>query len=273
MRRSLFALLALVAFPAVLAAQRPGEVAGRVAEAGTDAPLEMASVEVPELGIRVWTDGTGRFLLRGVEAGAYRLRVSRTGYAGRTAEVRVRNGEAAWLAIHLSPAAVVLDAVTATGARDALAEGTVVTRGQIERSGARTAAEVAARAAGVVLRQSGPTGAQTVSIRGSGADAVLVLVDGAPLNDPVSGEADLSAIPAHSIERLTVLAGAQSARYGPGAEAGVVLIDTRAGEVVPSAELSAGPMDERAGRGEWGTSVRSRWGASFATCAIPTIPP
>ncbi|HYR11344.1 MAG TPA: TonB-dependent receptor plug domain-containing protein, partial [Longimicrobium sp.] len=238
----------LLATPA--AAQRPGEIAGRVVEAGTAAPVEAAAVEVPELGVRAWTDGTGRFRLRGVEPGTYRVRVSRSGYAARQVAAEVRNGEEAWLEVQLAPAAVALQAVRVTA--EPAEGGTLVSREEIEAGGARTAAEVLERVPGVVVRSVGATGARTVSIRGSTADAVLVLVDGVPLNDPVSGEADLGAVPAQSIDRVTVLPGARSARYGPRAAAGVVLIETRAAEVRRAAELSVGTLEERSGRGEWG---------------------
>jgi vitamin B12 transporter len=242
----------LSAVPA--AAQRPGEIAGRVVEAGTAAPVEAAAVEVPQLGVRAWTDGTGRFRFRGVEPGVYRVRVSRAGYAARQAEASVRNGEEAWLEVALAPAAVALQAVRVTAEAAPAEGGTAVSREQIEAGGARTAAEVLERVPGVVVRSTGATGARTVSIRGSTADAVLVLVDGVPLNDPVSGEADLAAVPAQSIHRVTVLPGARSARYGPRATAGVVLIETRAAEVRQSVELSAGTLGERAGRAEWGAA-------------------
>ena len=233
-------------------AQRPGEIAGRVVEAGTAAPVEAAAVEVPQLGLRAWTDGTGRFRVRGVEPGIYRIRVSRAGYAARQVEAEVRNGAEAWIDVQLAPAAVALQAVRVTAEAEPAEGGTRVSREEIEAGGARTAAEVLERVPGVVVRSTSATGAQTVSIRGSAADAVLVLVDGVPLNDPVSGEADLSAVPAQSIDRVTVLPGARSARYGPRAAAGVVLIETRAAEVRRAAELSAGTLGERAGRAEWG---------------------
>jgi vitamin B12 transporter len=240
----------LLAAPA--SAQRPGELAGRVVEAGTAAPVEAAAVEVPELGVRAWTDGTGRFRFRGVEPGTYRIRVSRAGYAARQVALEVRNGEEAWLEVQLAAAAVALEAVRVTADAAPAEGGTRVSREEIEAGGARTAAEVLERVPGVVVRSTGASGAQTVSIRGSAADAVLVLVDGVPLNDPVSGEADVGAVPAQSIDRVTVLPGARSARYGPRAAAGVVLIETRAAEVRRVAELSVGTLEERAGRGEWG---------------------
>ncbi|HEX6373171.1 MAG TPA: TonB-dependent receptor [Longimicrobium sp.] len=240
----------LLATPA--AAQRPGEIAGRVVEVGTAAPVEAAAVDVPELGVRAWTDGTGRFRVRGVEPGTYRVRISRSGYAARQVAAQVRNGEEAWLEVQLAAAAVALQTVRVTAEAQPAEGGTRVSREEIEAGGARTAAEVLERVPGVVIRSTGATGARTVSIRGSAADAVLVLVDGVALNDPVSGEADLSGVPAQSIDRVTVLPGARSARYGPRAAAGVVLIETRAAEVRRAAELSVGTLEERAGRGEWG---------------------
>jgi vitamin B12 transporter len=257
MRRNGWMMLLLCLLPLRLEAQRPGELAGRVADGGTGAPVEMAAVEIPELGLRVWTDASGRFRFRGLEPGPYRVRVTRTGYAAGAGSAEVRNGEEAWISITLTALAVTLDPLTVIGEPDPLVYGTQVTRAEIERSGARTAADLVERVPGAVIRQSSPTGAQTVSIRGGAPDAVLVLVDGAPVNDPVTGEADLSAVPAQSVERMTVLPGAQSARYGPRAAAGVVLIETRAGEVSRAAALSLGTLEERAGRGEWGASTRS----------------
>ncbi|HEV3052185.1 MAG TPA: TonB-dependent receptor, partial [Longimicrobium sp.] len=194
----------------------------------------------------------GRFRLRGIEPGLYHVRISRAGYAARQMEAEVRNGEEAWLEVRLTPAAVALQAVRVTAEAESAEGGTRVSREQIEAAGARTAAEVLERVPGVVVRSTGATGAQTVSIRGSTADAVLVVVDGVPLNDPVTGEADLASVSAQSIERVTVLPGARGARYGPRATAGVVLIETRAAEVRRSVELSAGTLGERAARAEWG---------------------
>jgi vitamin B12 transporter len=257
MRHRWWMVLLLALLPLRLEAQRPGELAGRVTDAATGAPVELAAVEISELGLRAWTDASGRFRFRGLEPGPYRVRATRTGYAAGAGFAEVRNGEEAWISIGLSPVAVALEALTVVGAPDPLVHGTQVTRAEIERSGARTAAELVERVPGAVIRQSGATGAQTVSIRGGAPDAVLVLVDGAPVNDPVTGEADLGAVPAHSVERLTVLPGAQSARYGPRAAAGVVVIETRAGEVSRAAALSLGTLKERAGRAEWGVSTRS----------------
>ena len=67
---------------------------------------------------------------------------------------------------------------------------------------------------------------KSLSLRGAGATGVMVLLDGIPLSSPGTS-VDLSRIPAAITERLEVLRGAASARYGPGALGGVVNLVTR----------------------------------------------
>ena len=248
-------LIGSMSLPIDVEAQWPGELAGTVTDAATGAPVEAALVELPGAGRSARTDGAGAFRLRGLEPGDYRIVVSRTGYAAREAAAEVANGRVTRVSISLQPVPAELETIRATATRDRVAEGTRIGRAEIERSGARTAAEVVERVPGVTMRTTGVTGERTASVRGGSADAVLVLVDGAPANDPLTGEADLSAIPAHAVESVTVLPGARTARYGPRAEAGVVLIETRAPDRRRAAELSAGSLGERSGRLEWGGSL------------------
>ncbi len=165
--------------------------------------------------------------MRGLESGEHTLRISRMGYAPLEREVEVRSGVSTWvnLSLGLQPVEVEEIQVEARAAVDA--NRNVITRSEIERRGELTAAGLVQGLPGVVVQRRGPGAPQTISIRGSSADEVLVLLDGAPLNDPITGTADLSTIPTSQIERLTVLRGSQSAIYGPGAAGGVVLIESR----------------------------------------------
>jgi len=260
--RILFLLLGMMAFgSSSLLAQFPGEVAGTVTDAETGAVVEAASVELAGTNAAARTDASGVFRVRGVDPGEYRLAVRRAGYAPREVSVSVRNGTTARADVALHAVPVALRALQVT-AEAADASATTIGRARIEESGARTAAEVVERAGGVVVHSTGVTGERTVSIRGSAADEVLVLVDGAPLNDPVTGAADLSTVPAADVERVTVLPGARTARYGPRAQAGVVLIETRAAQARRAAELSAGSLGEWSGRGELGAALgRAAWTA------------
>lgn len=80
---------------------------------------------------------------------------------------------------------------------------------------------------GLALRGAQAGGGQAVSVRGSRPEAVLVLLDGIPINDPLTGRADLSTVPVATLESATLVRGAGSARYGSGALAGVLLLSSR----------------------------------------------
>jgi vitamin B12 transporter len=104
----------------------------------------------------------------------------------------------------------------------------VVTAEEIAARGAKTVADAIEAVAGLSLNDKGPDGAQVaVSIRGSTTNQVLVLVDGVRVNDALSGMADLSRIPAESIERIEVMRGGASSLYGGDAVGGVVNIITK----------------------------------------------
>ncbi len=88
-------------------------------------------------------------------------------------------------------------------------------------------AQVLSSAPGVTVQDSGGSGQRkTVSLRGLAPNATLVLLDGVPLAGPGQA-ADLSRIPVAALDRLEVLRGGGSARYGPGALGGVVNLVTR----------------------------------------------
>ncbi len=92
---------------------------------------------------------------------------------------------------------------------------------------AKDTAELLAPTPGAVLSDAGGVGQRkSLSLRGAGSTGVMVLLDGIPLTSPGTA-VDLSRIPAVITERLEVLRGAASARYGPGALGGVVNLVTR----------------------------------------------
>ncbi|MBI4540933.1 MAG: TonB-dependent receptor [Gemmatimonadetes bacterium] len=241
------------------AAQSPGELLGRVTDAETGAPVQAASVELLELDRRALSDAAGAYRLRGLEPGHYTMRVLRLGYAEATRPVEIENGRARRMDLALAPVPVPIAGLAVVGARE---QGSVrIVRAAVEGSGARTAADLVARLPGVVVRRTSEGGPETVSIRGSGTDAVLVLLDGVALNDPVTGEADLSALAADEIEAVTLLPGAQSARYGPRAEAGVILVETRRGAAQPELVVAGGSLGAWAASAAWGAGGRVGWGA------------
>lgn len=81
---------------------------------------------------------------------------------------------------------------------------------------------------GAGVRGQGGGGRQLLSVRGGRPEGVLVLLDGLPLNDPLTGQADLSSISLSSLESATLVRGAGAARYGSGALGGALLLESSA---------------------------------------------
>ena len=105
----------------------------------------------------------------------------------------------------------------------------VVDRQDIERSQATFAFDVLAGVPGLQISRAGAFGGlTTVRIRGASSDKTLVLIDGAPVNDPTSpaGGFDFSSLDLADVGRIEVLSGPQGSLWGSDAIGGVVSITT-----------------------------------------------
>ncbi|WP_297913929.1 TonB-dependent receptor [Thiomonas sp.] len=124
----------------------------------------------------------------------------------------------------------------------ALPSVSVLTRRDIEDSGAHNLTTLLRQVAGVQITSSGGPGQSgNVFIRGFSGPNVLVLLDGVPMNaQDATGNAYLSNLQASQIERIEVIRGNVSAIYGSGAVGGVVLITTRGVGATPHASVSVG---------------------------------
>lgn len=118
----------------------------------------------------------------------------------------------------------------------------VVTRAEIERSGARNVQEVLTRVPGIGLERycQAQTHSKTVTLRGLSQE-VLLLVDGLPCmtSSYMAGASafDLRTIPMEDIEKIEIVKGAGSAVYGSAAAGGVINIITRKGAEKSSANV------------------------------------
>ncbi len=121
--------------------------------------------------------------------------------------------------------------------------GALTTRDATDaRAEAKDASELIATTPGVVVQDTGGFGQRkTVSLRGASSNAVLVLLDGVPLAAP-GNAMDLSRLPTAALERIELLRGGVSGRYGPGAMGGVLNLVTRApsGTTRAFADFTAG---------------------------------
>lgn len=108
-----------------------------------------------------------------------------------------------------------------------------------------TSSEILSLSPGVFVRDFGGLGQlQTISIRGSSNDQVVVLLDGVRLSSPIGGGIDLSTIPIDYLESIEVIRGGGSALAGSDAIGGIVnLVSKKTDKKFTSATATYGSFD------------------------------
>jgi len=247
-----------------LHAQYAPEVRGRVVDAVSGLAVEGADLRLGN-GARIRSGADGSFILRALQPGTVVLEARAIGYAPAHEPLDLANGTTSMVTLALVPVPVELAPIAVRADADLPAAGvTRIERDAIEASAALDLGELLQREAGaVVVRTGGPGSPATISLRGSSSNQVLVLQDGVPLNQATTGGTDLSQVRLDQVERVTILRGAQSARYGARALGGAIAIETRR----PSSTQArvggtAGSYGTRAVDARLGTGGTGAWSAA-----------
>jgi iron complex outermembrane receptor protein len=158
------------------------------------------------------------------------------------AEVHLSDNEQGSVTI---PVVVISGTRTEQSTLNTPASITVITREQIERSGATHVVDVLRGQGGVQLNDLYGDGSRTtVGMRGFGESAAsntLVLVDGRRLNNPDIASPDLNSIVLADVERIELVQGSAGVLFGDQAVGGVInIITRRASASKHSLVLSAG---------------------------------
>ena len=121
----------------------------------------------------------------------------------------------------------------------------IITKKEIEKKQAKSVEDIIFTQTGV-SRTVDAMGRVGVSIRGAEARHTLILVDGQPVLgdfDKYSGAADeVQRLGTENVERIEVIQGAASAKYGSDAIGGVVNIITKKAQKKPTLQLNAEGM-------------------------------
>src|ERR671931_1422178 len=218
----------------------PAEVSGVVRDPSGGVVTGASVVVKPTSGTEhlALTGPDGRFKVDMPAEGDVTVTVRAGGFAEKSQTIG--NGDRGRdVEIVLEPARI-LEAVTVTPSRteqrlgDVPASMTIVSREEIRQSPAVVADDVLRQIPTFSLFRrtsslsSHPT-AQGVSLRGigpSGVSRTLVLVDGAPFNDPFGGWVYWTRVPLESTDRIEVVDGSSSSLYGNYAMGGVINIVT-----------------------------------------------
>lgn len=105
----------------------------------------------------------------------------------------------------------------------------------------KTLPEILSQQPGVNVQQFGGLGQlSTISIRGSTAEQVTVLIDGVKINTAQGGAVDFSSIPLDSIDHIEIIRGGSSVQYGSDAIGGAVNIVTKKAKKKQAIEFASG---------------------------------
>lgn len=270
---------ALILHAPLLAAQAPDRtLLGRVTVAGSGEPVAGAAVSVEGTVLATRTDSLGRWVLRDVPMGSQVVVFQRIGFAPARIPVVVPARGVLTVDATLAVSALGLEQIIVTAdrtgrARDELGTASVIERDAIANQISSSLQGILELLPGVPLQPPGLDAAAQFSLRsldapGSdaaniGAAGTLIILDGVPMSNNANlqsvgargeivpsastagGGIDLRRIPAATLDRVEVIRGIPSARWGDLTQ-GAIIIDTRAAAVAPEA---AGRFDPRTGEG------------------------
>ncbi|MGH7711958.1 MAG: TonB-dependent receptor plug domain-containing protein, partial [Gemmatimonadaceae bacterium] len=261
-------LTILLVAAARVEAQASSSISGRVLDAATSRAIAGGTVSLDGTSLLARTDSAGTYRLNRVLPGPQTLVVRALGYSHARVPVTVPATGLVRRDVLLARVALQMPQihVTAEGigrARGELGTATVINRDAIQAQNAVSLTGILELLPGIPLQPPGLESTQQIALRSvpttygvaerTAAFGTLIVMDGVPmsnnanlqttgprgeipLNTAAGGSIDLRRIPAATLERVEVIRGVPSARYGD-LTAGAIVIDTRAG-AFPSELLS-----------------------------------
>ncbi len=285
------------------AQQGTGGVTGRVVDGVTRAPLDQVAIRVEGPGLGAVTASDGRYTVRNIPPGTYRVAARRVGYTPLTRTITVSADSTAVVDFVIAAAPTKLNEVvtTAVGDQRRYEVGNVISTinaDSIVPTAPITSLTdlISARAPGVTVEETGGLAGSGEAIRIRGQSSLvlqgdpIVIVDGvrednAPGGTYTSGFNGPGATPSPSrlndvdfsdVQTIDVLKGpAASTEYGTDAANGVIVITTKHGTTgrphwQASAEATASEVPESF------PTLYYRWGhttnGSHAIVQCPLVP-
>lgn len=248
-------------FPILLSGNEGGHLCGRVLHHETGAPLEAVNIYIKNTPYGAASDRDGYYVIHDIPPGEYIVLFTSIGYKSQEFKnVRIENNKTLTLNVFMSPTVLEYnDIITVTSTRgpslvtDVPASVNVLDLDNPEYQAAQDLGEILQNIQGVFIKDQGGLGStKTLSLRGSTSGQVVVLLDGQRINNPQTGEVDLSMLSLEGVKKIEVVRGSNSALYGADAIGGVINIITRS--------------EEKPQEG-WRGSMKTT-GASFGTMAL-----
>jgi len=252
MRMACFCLIVILIAALVFANTEMGTIEGKVIDSLTKEPIANVNVVVADAEMGSSTNDQGEFQIPNLTVGLHTLKAQMMGYREESIHnLRIRSEKVHTLHIELTQEVIELESVTVTATRerslvwDVPVSASIISAVDIERGNPVTLGEAIQEVGGTFVKKYGTAGAlETVSLRGSSSEQVLVLWDGQRLNSPLTGGFDLGTISLQPINKIEIIHGGYSSLYGADAMAGVVNLITQKpklnGKIQAAAHTSLG---------------------------------
>jgi outer membrane cobalamin receptor len=228
----IFILISII----TLSAQGTGRIFGMIHDQKTGKPVENVSVCLQPVSYGIETGPAGHYDLSGIPAGTYQIVISRIGYHSITDQtITIHDGDIIELNFDLQSMILSdIEGIVITATRSPSLSNTIpasvdlLDRIKLGHQNPQNLAEVLNNVPGLQIKDYGGLGGiKSVSMRGSNAEQVLVLLDGQRLNNPQNGQVDFSTLSATGLDRIEIVHGGNSALYGADAVGGVINLITR----------------------------------------------
>ncbi|MCX7640362.1 MAG: TonB-dependent receptor [Pyrinomonadaceae bacterium] len=236
--RKIFPIVLVIVLFGKIFGQNGGTVSGTVTD-NAGAVIVGGIVKALDLAtnreITAVTDGTGRYQLKGLRPGTYRISATAQGFATLSRNVLVTEGSSITEDFSLSPGAI-QDVVTVTAARGNIRVASevpqtvsVTTAEDIERRVPRSSFEAIERTPNIIVRETNPS-RERPRLRGLDSSRVLIVIDGERLNNvrtDLQTGLSPSIIDITQLEVAEVVSGAGSSIYGSDSLAGTINFVTK----------------------------------------------
>ncbi len=204
-----------------------GMIKGVVYDARSGKGLPFANVYLEGTKIGTSTDESGFFVLKNVPPGDYQITATMLSYKPQTQKVKVKDGETVTIDFYLQEEAIQLSELTVVGKRPLIEKELSASVKTIGKNELNALGTVDVRQ--VLAQQAAVSGEGTdLHVRGGRSNEILLMVDGIPIRDPLSGSAFAMHIPTTAVRELEALTGGFNAEYGQ-AMSGVINIEIREG--------------------------------------------
>ena len=256
---------------------------GTLIDAETGAPIEFATIQIPDHALWAISDMDGKFKIPGMKPGVYTCEISVLGYQKTIKKIEIKP-EMKLTVIKLSPMTLALNEVVVTAQEQRMGSASKIDQSAIQHIQPKSVEDMLQLLPGNLtknpdLNNVGQAYIREVSSNDNNALGTSVMVDGAPLSNDanmqvlstsksgtslnaqsVSGKGlDLRTISPDNIESMEVIRGIPSVEYG-NLTSGAVIIKTRSGVTPLEVKLKADPFSKMAYAGK-GFLISEKMGA------------